>query len=124
MMPPTGSLAGIKVIDLSRMLAGPYCTQMLGDHGAQILKIEPQEGDEARAWGPPFKDALGAYFSGINRNKRSIGLDPSSPGGREVLLRLFEDADVLIENYKVGTMQKWGLDWPVSAMLTEKYGVP
>jgi formyl-CoA transferase len=108
---PTGSLAGIKVIDLSRVLAGPYCTQMLGDHGAQILKIEPPEGDEARAWGPPFKDGLGAYFSGINRNKQSLALNLSHPEGREVLLRLLEDADVLIENYKVGTMQKWGLDY-------------
>src|ERR1700737_1349998 len=84
---------------------------MLGDHGAQILKIEPPEGDEARAWGPPFKDGLGPYFSGINRNKRSIALNLSHPKGCEVLLRLLEDADVLIENYKVGTMQKWGLNY-------------
>lgn len=106
-----GALAGVKVIDLSRILAGPYCTQMLGDHGAEIVKIEPPRGDDTRLWGPPFKDGESAYFTGVNRNKRSLALDLSGPAGREVLLRLLESADVLIENFKAGQMEKWGLGY-------------
>lgn len=108
---PTGALAGVKVVDLSRVLGGPYCTQMLADHGAEVIKVEPPQGDETRDWGPPFKDGLSAYFSGINRNKRSIGLDIARPEGRAVLLRLLEGADVLIENFKAGTMEKWGIGY-------------
>src|SRR5579872_6017961 len=96
-----GALDGIKVIDLSRVLGGPYCTQMLGDHGADVIKVEPPQGDETRAWGPPFdSEGISAYFAGINRNKRVIALDLSRPEGRAVLLRLLEGADVLIENFK------------------------
>ncbi len=108
---PGGALAGLKVIDLSRVLGGPYCTQILGDHGAEIVKIEPPQGDEVRDWGPPFHEDDAAYFVGINRNKRSMGLDLSKPLGRETLLRLLEGADVLIENYKPGTMERWGLGY-------------
>ena len=106
-----GALAGLKVIDLSRVLGGPYCSQILGDHGAEIIKIEPPQGDETRDWGPPFHDDDASYFIGVNRNKRSMGLDLTKEPGRELLLRLLEDADVLLENYKPGTMEKWGLGY-------------
>ena len=106
-----GALAGLKVIDCTRVLGGPYCTQMLGDHGAEIIKIEPPQGDEVRDWGPPFHDDDAAYFIGVNRNKRSLGLDLRSAEGKDVLLRLLEDADVIIENYKTGSMEKWGLGY-------------
>lgn len=108
---PFGALAGLKVIDLTRVLGGPYCTQILGDHGAEIVKVEPPQGDEVRDWGPPFHDDDASYFIGVNRNKRSMALDFSRPAAREVLLKLLEDADVLIENYKPGTMEKWGLGY-------------
>ncbi|MFX4222590.1 MAG: CaiB/BaiF CoA transferase family protein [Thalassobaculum sp.] len=107
-----GTLAGIKVVDCTRVLGGPYCTQMLGDHGAEIIKIEPPQGDEVRDWGPPFDDGKDAsYFLGVNRNKRSLALDLATDRGKEVLLRLLEEADVLVENYKPGSMEKWGLGY-------------
>jgi crotonobetainyl-CoA:carnitine CoA-transferase CaiB-like acyl-CoA transferase len=105
----SGALAGLKVIDLSRVLGGPYGTMTLGDHGADVIKIEPPQGDETRGWGPPFKDGTASYFIGVNRNKRALALDLTKPDGREVLLRLLKDADVLVENFKTGTMEKWGL---------------
>lgn len=108
---PAGALAGLKVVDLSRVLGGPFCTQVLADHGADVVKVEPPQGDETRDWGPPFKDNLSAYFSGINRNKRSLALDIAEPAGREVLLKLLEDADVMVENFKPGTLEKWGLGY-------------
>ena len=106
-----GALAGLKVIDLTRVLGGPYCTMILSDHGADVIKIEPPQGDELRDWGPPFHDGDASYFLGVNRNKRSIALDLGKPEGREVLLRLLEGADVLIENFKPGAMEKWGLGY-------------
>ena len=107
-----GALEGLKVIDLSRVLGGPYCGQMLADHGADVIKIEPPQGDETRTWGPPFdKEGISAYFAGINRNKRTIALDLSKPEGREVLLKLLGEADVLIDNFKTGTMEKWGIGY-------------
>ena len=106
-----GALAHLKVIDLTRILAGPFCTQMLGDHGAEVIKIEPPRGDDTRTWGPPFKDGQSAYFSGVNRNKRSLALDLGRDEGRAVLLRLLDDADVLVENFKAGQMEKWGLGY-------------
>jgi crotonobetainyl-CoA:carnitine CoA-transferase CaiB-like acyl-CoA transferase len=107
-----GALAGLKVIDLTRVLGGPYCTMVLSDHGAEVIKLEPPQGDETREWGPPFDDAGDAsYFIGINRNKKSVGLDLSKPAGREVLMRLLEDADVLVENFKPGSMEKWALGY-------------
>lgn len=108
---PFGALAGLRVIDLTRVLAGPYCTQILADHGAEVVKIEPPQGDETRSWGPPFKEGFSAYFSGANRNKRSLALDLGRPEGREVLLRLLEGADALIHNFKPGGMEKWGLGY-------------
>lgn len=107
----SGALAGLKVIDLSRVLGGPYGTMTLGDHGAEVIKIEPPQGDETRGWGPPFKDGTASYFIGVNRNKRALALDLTRPEGREVLLRLLKDADVLVENFKTGTMEKWGLGY-------------
>jgi crotonobetainyl-CoA:carnitine CoA-transferase CaiB-like acyl-CoA transferase len=115
-----GPLCGIRVLDLTRVLGGPYCTQILGDYGAEVLKVEPPQGDEVRDWGPPF-DAGGdaSYYLGVNRNKRSLGLDLARPEGREVLLRLLERADVLIENYKPGTMEKWSLGY--ESVLKERF---
>jgi crotonobetainyl-CoA:carnitine CoA-transferase CaiB-like acyl-CoA transferase len=107
-----GALSDLLVIDLTRVLGGPYCTQILGDYGAEVIKIEPPQGDEVRDWGPPFDEARDAsYFLGVNRNKRSLGLDLARAEGRAVLLRLLERADVLIENYKPGTMEKWDIDY-------------
>jgi crotonobetainyl-CoA:carnitine CoA-transferase CaiB-like acyl-CoA transferase len=107
-----GALQGLKVVDLTRVVAGPLCTQILADHGAEVIKVEAPEGDETRRLGPPF-DAEGdaAYFSGLNRNKRSIALDLAMPEAREVLARLIADADVLIENFLPGTIKKWGFDY-------------
>jgi crotonobetainyl-CoA:carnitine CoA-transferase CaiB-like acyl-CoA transferase len=111
-----GALQGLKVIDLSRVLGGPYCGQMLADHGAEVIKVEPPQGDETRGWGPPFDaEGISAYFAGINRNKIKIALDLTKPAGRDVLLRLLESADVLIENFKTGTMEKWGLGYDTLA---------
>ncbi len=107
-----GALAGLTVIDLSRVLGGPYCTMILGDHGAEVIKIEPPQGDETREWGPPFADGTASYFLGVNRNKKGVALDLSRPEGRAALLRLLDGADVLVENFKPGTMEKWALGEP------------
>lgn len=107
----TGALAGFRVIDLTRVLGGPYCTQILGDHGAEIIKVEPPQGDETRDWGPPFKGDYSSYFAGVNRNKRGIALDLSRVAGREVVMRLLEGADALVENFKTGTLEKWGMGY-------------
>ncbi|QVQ26097.1 CaiB/BaiF CoA transferase family protein [Achromobacter deleyi] len=110
--PARGALEGLRVIDLSRVLAGPLCSQMLADQGADVIKVEPPGGDETRALGPPVNaDGDAAYFTAVNRGKRAIGLDLSQPAGRDVLLTLLDDADVLIENFIPGTMARWGLDY-------------
>ncbi len=106
-----GALSGIKVVDLTRVLGGPFATQLLADHGADVIKLEPPQGDEVRDWGPPFHDEDAAYYAGINRNKRSVGLDLAKPEGREVLLKLLENADVVIENFKPGSMEAWGIGY-------------
>ena len=116
---PTGALAGVRVIDLTRVLGGPFCTQILGDHGAEIIKVEPPQGDEVRDWGPPFHEGDASYYIGLNRNKRSIALDLNREEGRAVLLRLLDGADVLIENYKPGSMERWGLGY--EDVLKEKF---
>jgi len=104
-----GPLSGIRVIDLTRILAGPLCTMNLGDMGAEILKIEqPGRGDDTRRWGPPFVGGEAAYYLGINRNKRSMTLDLREKEGKEILRKLLSKADVLIENFKVGTLENWG----------------
>lgn len=110
-LPNAGALAGCKVIDLSRVLGGPYCTQILADHGADVLKIEPPGGDETRGWGPPFLGETASYFVGVNRNKDGMTLDLSQPAGQELLRHLLADADVLVENFKPGTLEKWGLGY-------------
>ncbi len=118
--PRTGPLEGLKVLDLSRVLAGPWSAQLLGDFGADVVKVErPGTGDDTRGWGPPFlRDAAGAetadaaYFMSANRAKRSIALDLSAPQAQEIARRLAERADILIENYKVGGLAKYGLDYP------------
>ncbi|MDF1585794.1 CaiB/BaiF CoA transferase family protein [Marinimicrococcus flavescens] len=104
-----GSLAGLRVIDASRVLGGPYCTQVLGDHGAEVIKVEPPQGDETRGWGPPFHGDAASYFIGVNRNKKGMAIDFSKEAGRELLLRLLETADVFVENFKTGTLEKWGI---------------
>jgi formyl-CoA transferase len=108
----TAALSGLRVVDLSRVLGGPWCTQVLGDHGADVLKVEPPQGDETRDWGPPF-DAHGdaAYYLGANRNKRGMELDLRTEAGRLALLALLESADVLVENFKPGTLEAWGLGY-------------
>ena len=106
-----GALAGIKVIDLSRVLGGPSCTQMLGDHGADVIKVEPPQGDETRGWGPPFQGDAASYYIGVNRNKRGIALDLTRPEARDVLFRLLEGADVLVENFKTGTLERWEMGY-------------
>ena len=112
----TASLAGIRVLDLSRILAGPSATQLLGDLGADVVKIErPGEGDDTRRWGPPYiKDSKGqptsesAYYLSANRNKRSITLDLRAPEGKEILRELLKTADVVVNNYRPGIMDKMG----------------
>lgn len=108
-IPESGSLAGLRVVDLSRVLAGPLCTQMLADHGAEVIKVEAPTGDETRNWGPPFfSDTMSTYFTSINRNKSNISLDLSSADGQRVLGQLMADADVVVENFNSGTLAKWG----------------
>lgn len=105
-------LEGIRILDLSRILAGPYCTMLLGDMGAEVLKVEePKNGDDTRAWGPPFVNGESAYFFCINRNKKSITLDLKAPKGKAILRALAAKCDVLMENYKPGTMEKLGLGY-------------
>ena len=116
--PPAQSLAGIRVLDLSRVLAGPWCTQTLADLGADVVKVErPHSGDDTRGWGPPFlqdrhgeDSAEAAYYLGTNRNKRSITVDIARPEGQDVIRQLALDSDVFIENFKVGDMARYGLD--------------
>ncbi len=107
--PNQGALAGVRVLDLTRVLAGPLCAMMLGDMGADVIKVEPPErGDDTRSWGPPFAAGEAAYFLGANRNKRSLTLNMATPAGRTVLAGLIEKADVVIDNFKLGTLAKWG----------------
>lgn len=115
----TGALTDIRVVDLSRVLAGPLCGQMLADHGADVIKVEPPNGDETRGWGPPFvREDHSAYFDGLNRNKRNISIDLRTPAGQDLLRRMLEDADVVIENFKAGTLDAWGLG---DAELAERF---
>src|SRR5438067_13488477 len=105
-------LTGIRAVDLTRALAGPYCTLMLGDMGADVIKIElPGSGDETRQWGPPFVNGESSYFMSVNRNKRSVVLDLKSDFGIDALKRLVRTADVLVENFRPGTMDRLGLSY-------------
>jgi formyl-CoA transferase len=105
-------LAGLRVLDLSRVLAGPYCAMMLGDLGADVVKVElPGAGDDSRRWGPPFVGGESAYYLSVNRNKRSLTLNLKRPRAQVVLRRLVEQCDVLVENFKPGTLEALGLGW-------------
>jgi crotonobetainyl-CoA:carnitine CoA-transferase CaiB-like acyl-CoA transferase len=106
-----GPLHGVRVIDLSRVLAGPFATMMMADLGADVVKVEPPNGDDTRRWGPPWVAGESAYFTCVNRNKRGIVLDFRDEGAREALKRLVQGADVVVENFRVGTMEKWGLGY-------------
>ncbi len=105
----SGAFEGVRVLDLTRALAGPYCTLMLGDHGAEVIKVEmPQTGDETRDWMPPAIGGVSAYYLSINRNKRSITIDLKHREGKRVLERLIERCDVLVENFSPGTLARLG----------------
>ncbi len=107
------ALYGIKVLDLSRVLAGPSCTQVLADLGAEVIKVErPHIGDETRHWAPPaFSDDTSAYYATINRNKKSLTVDITTPAGQTIIKQLIADSDILVENFKVGGLKKYGLDY-------------
>ena len=106
----SGPIAGTRVVDLTRILAGPLCTMMLGDMGAEVIKVEPPgTGDDTRGWGPPFANGEAAYFLGVNRNKRSLTLNLAAKDGQEILQQLVRKADVVVENFKLGTLEKWGI---------------
>jgi formyl-CoA transferase/CoA:oxalate CoA-transferase len=108
--PPAPPLAGLTVVDFSRVLSGPYCTMLLGDMGARVIKIEqPGRGDDTRAWGPPFVAGESAYFLSVNRNKQSVTLDLKHPAARPVVDALLDRADVVVENFRPGTMDRLGL---------------
>src|SRR5687768_2234442 len=107
-----GPLSGLTVLDLTRVLSGPYCTMLLGDMGARVIKVEqPGRGDDTRAWGPPFVGSESAYFLGTNRNKESLTLDFKASDGRAILERLVARADVLVENFRPGALARLGLDY-------------
>ncbi len=123
-----GALNGIRVLDLSRVLAGPWCGQILADLGAEVIKIErPKVGDDTRSWGPPWmKDDSGqdtqeaAYYQSTNRNKLSVAIDIASPDGQELIKALIQDTDVVIENYKAGSLKKYGLDYESLSAINPK----
>src|SRR5271169_3628172 len=118
---PTGPLKGLRVFDLTRVLAGPTCAQMLADLGADVIKIErPGSGDDTRGFAPPVMPGTeeSAYFIGVNRNKRSVTLDIAQKEGQELALALIAGCDILVENFKVGALAKYGLDY---ARLHEKF---
>ena len=108
----TGPLEGIRVVDLTRILAGPYCTMMLGDMGAEIIKVEnPDGGDDTRSWGPPFLNGVSTYFISINRNKKSLTLNLKDERGKELLRDLIRKSDIMVENFRPGTLDKLGFSW-------------
>ena len=110
-MAQLGPLSGITIVDLSRILAGPYCTLLLAELGARVIKVEPpSQGDDARQYGP-FKNGKSTYFASVNRGKESIALDLKSPAGRDIFERLLDKADALVENFRPGTMEKLGYGW-------------
>ncbi|MGH8110743.1 MAG: CaiB/BaiF CoA transferase family protein [Rhodanobacteraceae bacterium] len=106
------ALSGIKILDLTRVLAGPFCTQMLADLGAEVVKVESLQGDDTRRWGPPFREGESAYYLSTNRGKQSLAVDLKDPRGADLVRRMAARADVLIENFKVGGLRRFGLDYP------------
>ncbi len=113
-------LQGIRVLDLSRVLAGPYCTMVLGDLGAEVIKVEPPEGDETRGWGPPFAGGESAYYLCVNRNKRDMVINLKTDEGKTILRELALQSDVLVENFRPGTLEKFGLDFATLHALNPK----
>ncbi len=113
-------LQGIRVLDLSRVLAGPYCTMVLGDLGADVIKVEPPEGDETRGWGPPFAEGESPYYLCVNRNKRGIVINLKTDEGKKVLRDLALQSDVLVENFRPATLEKFGLDFETLHELNPK----
>lgn len=108
----TQALKNIRVLDLSRVLAGPYCTMMLADYGAEVIKVEePTKGDGTRGWGPPWQNSQSAYYQSVNRNKQSLTLNLKTAEGKTILRQLLSQADILVENFKRGTMAKLGFDY-------------
>lgn len=113
-------LQGIRVLDLTRVLAGPYCTMVLGDLGAEVIKVESSEGDETRGWGPPFAGGESAYYLCINRNKRGIVVDFKTAEGRDLLQRLIQQSDVLVENFRPGSLARFSLDFESASALNPR----
>lgn len=117
----SGALAGIRILDLSRVLAGPYCTMILGDLGAEVIKVEaPGGSDDTRSWGPPFKNGVSAYYISANRNKKSVTIDLKSEKGIEKIKQLVSISDVIINNFKTGTMERFGIDYDTLAKINPR----
>src|SRR6267142_5211611 len=108
---PATPLEGIRVLDFSHALAGPYCTMLLSDYGAEVYKLEARAGDMGRGWGPPFAGGVASFFLGLNRGKLGISLDLKQPEGLDLCLRLIDKMDVLIENFRAGAMARIGLGY-------------
>lgn len=114
----TGALAGMKILDLSRVLAGPYCTMILGDLGAEVIKVEaPGGSDETRKWGPPFQKGISAYYMSVNRNKKAVTVDLKTTEGVATIKNLVADSDVVVSNFKTGTMERLGLGYETLSLI-------
>jgi len=113
-------LTGIRVLDLSRVLAGPYCTMVLGDLGAEVIKVEPPDGDETRGWGPPFAEGESAYYLCVNRNKRGMIVNLKTDDGREIVHELIKQSDVLVENFRPGSLTRFALDFASASALNPR----
>ncbi len=111
MTQPAGALSGLTVLDLSRVLAGPYCTQLFADLGAEVWKVESLSGDDTRRWGPPFAGGESAYYLSVNRGKKSLAVDLKDERGQDLVRRLALRSDVLVENFKVDDLARYGLDY-------------
>ncbi len=113
-----GALTGMKILDLSRVLAGPYCTMILGDLGAEVIKVEaPGGSDETRNWGPPFQNGVSAYFLSVNRNKQSVTVDLKTTEGIAVIKKLVAESDVVVSNFKTGTMERLGIGYEILSVI-------
>ncbi len=116
-MEGTGPLSGLKILDLTQAMAGPMATMTLGDLGAEVVKVEPLAGDQTRSWAPPYMEGMSSYYLSANRNKKSISVDLKNPAGQEILRKLAMDSDVIIENFRPGTMEKFGLSYEMARKL-------
>jgi len=115
-----GALAGVRVVEVGQLIAGPFCGHLFADHGAEVIKIEPPgEGDVMRKWGGVYK-GIGLYWPILSRNKKSVTLNLRDPLGQHMLRELLMDADVLVENFRPGTLEKWGLGWPELSALNSR----